>query len=108
MKETEINFAIDLDENHIPEKIIWAAPDGGVVGQETKSILLSVWDHKTKEALRIDLWTKEMPVDEMKRFIHQVFISLGDTYQKATDEEDVAEEIRKFAEYFADRSGIKM
>ena len=49
-----------------------------------------------------------MPVDEMKRFFHQVLLSLGDSYQKATDEEEIAEEIRKFAEYFADRSGIKM
>ncbi|MDR2121663.1 MAG: gliding motility protein GldC [Flavobacteriaceae bacterium] len=108
MKETEINFNIQLDENHIPEKIVWAAPDGGIVGADTKAVLLSVWDDETKEALRIDLWTKEMPVDDMKRFFHQVFISLGDSYQKATDEEDVADEIRRFAEYFADRSGIKM
>ncbi|PQL92989.1 gliding motility protein GldC [Apibacter sp. wkB309] len=108
MKETEINFNIQLDENHIPEKIVWAAPDGGVIGAESKAILLSVWDDKVKEALRIDLWTKEMPVDDMKRFFHQVLHSLGDSYQRATDEEEIAEEIRKFAEYFADRSGIKM
>lgn len=108
MKETEINFNITLDENHIPEKIVWAAPDGGIVGAESNAVLLSVWDDKTKEALRIDLWTKEMPVDEMKHFFHQVLLSLGNSYQKATDEEEVADEIRRFAEYFADRSGIKM
>jgi gliding motility-associated protein GldC len=108
MKETEINFNIQLDENHIPEKIVWAAPDGGVIGADTLAVLLSVWDDKTKEALRIDLWTKEMPIEDMKRFFHQVFVSLGDSYQRATDEEDVADEIRRFAEYFADRSGIKM
>lgn len=84
------------------------SPDGGVIGAESKAILLSVWDDKVKEALRIDLWTKEMPVDDMKRFFHQVLHSLGDSYQRATDEEEIAEEIRKFAEYFADRSGIKM
>jgi len=108
MKQTEINFNIELDENHIPEKIVWAAPDGGVIGAETQAVLLSVWDNKTQEALRIDLWTKEMPVDEMKRFFHQVFLSMGDSYQRATDEEEIADEIRKFAEYFADRCGIRM
>ena len=108
MKQTEINFNIELDENHIPEKIVWAAPDGGVVGAETQAVLLSVWDNKTQEALRIDLWTKEMPVEEMKRFFHQVFISMGDSYLRATDEEEIADEIRKFAEYFADRCGIRM
>ena len=108
MKQTEINFNIELDENHIPEKIVWAAPDGGVVGAETQAVLLSVWDNKTQEALRIDLWTKEMPVEEMKRFFHQVFISMGDSYLRATDEEEIADEIRKFADYFADRCGIRM
>lgn len=108
MKEAEINFNIELDENHIPEKIVWAAPDGGIVGAETKALLLSVWDEKEKEALRIDLWTKEMPVDEMKRFFHQTLAQMSETYLRATGEEDVAEELEKFAEYFADRSGIKM
>jgi hypothetical protein len=36
--------------------------------------MLSVWDSK-RERMRIDLWTKEMPVDEMKIFFSSDFSS---------------------------------
>ena len=49
------------------------------------------------DLLRIDLWTKDMPVDQMKMFLHQIFVSLGHTYQRATGEDDVAEKIQEFA-----------
>ena len=68
---SEIKFLVELDENKVPEKVSWTAQDGGVQLEETKAILLSVWDAKAQETLRIDLWTKEMPVDEMKLFFHQ-------------------------------------
>ena len=70
---SKIEFKIGLDENKVPEKINWRAEDGGVQGEETKAVLLSVWDPKKKDTLRIDLWTKDMPVDEMKQFFHQTF-----------------------------------
>ena len=70
--------------------------------------MISVWDDKKMEALRIDLWTKEMPVDQMKMFIHQILISLGNTYERATGEEDVAAWIEEMAEEFAQKSAIKM
>lgn len=108
MRKTQIIIEVELDENHIPEKLNWHAEDGGVEKEETKAAMISVWDSKAMEALRIDLWTKEMPVDEMKRFFHQIFLSLGDTYQRATGEEDVAEWIREQAEEFAIKSAIKM
>jgi hypothetical protein len=38
--------------------------------------MLSVWDSKEKESMRIDLWTKEMPVDEMKIFFSSDFSSV--------------------------------
>ena len=65
---SEISLKVGLDENKIPEIIHWTAEDGGVSNEETKAVMLSVWDSKSKESLRIDLWTKEMPVDEMKIF----------------------------------------
>ena len=108
MRKTQITIDVELDENHIPEKLMWNAQDGGIDKQETNATMISVWDDKTKEALRIDLWTKEMPVDDMKRFFHQILLSLGDTYQRATGEEDVAEWLRENAEEFAQKSAIKM
>ena len=70
--------------------------------------MISVWDDKTMEALRIDLWTKDMPLDQMKMFIHQILISLGSTYQRASGEEDVAAWMEEMAEEFAVKSAIKM
>lgn len=108
MRKTQITIDVELDENHVPEKITWNAQDGGIEKQETKATMISVWDDKTMEALRIDLWTKEMPVDHMKRFYHQIMVSLGDTYKRATGEEDVAQWMAEMAEEFAVKSAIKM
>ncbi len=107
MRKTNISIEIELDENHVPEKMTWNAPDGGVSHEETKALMLSVWDEKAKEALRIDLWTKDMTHDDMKRFFHQILISMSSSYHKATDEEDVAQKIAAFAEEFAYASKIK-
>ncbi|MFA5619963.1 MAG: gliding motility protein GldC [Weeksellaceae bacterium] len=106
MRKTKITIDVELDENHVPEKLHWTAEDGGVDNQETKAALMSVWDFKEKEALRLDLWTKDMPMDEMKHFIHQIFISLADTYLRATNEEDVSNYIIEFAENFSVKAGI--
>ena len=108
MRKTKITIDIELDENHVPEKMMWNAQDGGVENQETKAVMISVWDEKTSEALRIDLWTKEMPVDHMKRFYHQIIVSLGQTYLRATGEEDVSQWLEEVAEEFAVKSAIKM
>lgn len=107
MRHTQISINAELDENNIPEKIFWTAKDENIVNQETKTVMLSVWDENLKEVLRVDLWTKEMPLDHMKMFFHQIFISLGHTYQRASGEEDIADRIVKFAEEFAVLSGIK-
>lgn len=108
MRNTKITIEVELDENHIPETMYWNAEDGGIEKQETKATMISVWDDKTMEALRIDLWTKEMPVDHMKQFFHQIIVSLGDTYQRATGEEDVAKWLHEVANEFAVKSAIKM
>ena len=98
-----ITLNIELDENKIPEKITWSAPDGGVNEAETKAFLLSLWDAKTKETLKIDIWTKDMPVDEMKLFFHQIFVTMSETYLKATDDDKMAKTMRDFADYFSEK-----
>ncbi|WP_226065649.1 gliding motility protein GldC [Kaistella polysaccharea] len=108
MRKTQITIDIELDDNQVPEKMTWNAEDGGIEKQDTKATMISVWDDKKKEALRIDLWTKEMPVDQMKMFLHQILISLSSTYERATGEEDVAQWMEDMAEEFAQKSAIKM
>ncbi len=107
MKDTEINIQVSLDENNIPDKIIWNAPDGGIENAETEALMLSVWDKANQEALRIDLWGKEMPVQDMKIFLHQTLVSLSQTYRRATGEDDIANWMEDFAEDFAFKSKIK-
>lgn len=105
--QSEIKFLVELDENRVPEKLSWTAKDGGVELQESKAILLSIWDNKAKETLRIDLWTKDMPVDEMKQFFHQTLVAMADTFQRATDDEKMADTMRDFCDYFAEKLELK-
>ncbi len=101
--KSEIKIDIELDENRIPEQLKWTAKDGGVEDEETKALLLSVWDSKNKESLRIDLWTKDMPVDEMKIFFHQTLVAMSDTFQRATQDEKMSATMKDFCDYFAEK-----
>ena len=58
-KVSNINIQVEVDENHVPESLNWTAEDGGVKDEEAKAMLLSIWDSKQQETLRIDLWTKD-------------------------------------------------
>ena len=102
MKST-IHLDIELDENRVPERIHWSAPDGGVDQAETPAIMLSVWDERVEELLRIDLWTKDMRVDHMKKMYHQTLLALADGLERATSEAEAAEDLRLFARHFAER-----
>ena len=104
---SEIKLNIGLDENKIPETIHWTAEDGGVSNEETKAVMLSVWDSGKKESLRIDLWTKDMPVDEMKIFFHQTLSAMADTFQRATNDDKMSDTMRDFCEYFAEKLELK-
>lgn len=101
--QSEIKFTIELDENKVPDTIAWNATDAGISNEDAKALMLSVWDPKSKETLRIDLWTKEMLVDEMKIFYHQTLLSMADSFERATNDKEVAEGMRMFAEDFAKR-----
>ncbi len=107
MKTSTIQLNIALDENQIPDKMMWTAPDGGVQNEATKAFLLSVWDFKNKETLKIDLWTKDMPVDEMKQFFYQTLVSMAETYRKATNDEQMAATMLDFCDYFAEKLELK-
>lgn len=104
--KSEIKINVELDENRVPEKMFWTAKDGGVELEETKAVMLSVWDGNAKETLRIDLWTKEMPVDEMKQFFHQSLLAMADTFQRATTDEKMADTMRDFCDYFAEKMDL--
>lgn len=100
MKST-INIQVELDADKMPESIEWTAPDGGVDSlQKAKAILLGLWDGEEKSALRIDLWTKKMMVDEMNDFFYQTLFGMADTYLRATKNQELAGELKTFAKDF--------
>ena len=102
-----IKFLVELDENRVPEKLTWSAEDGGVELEEAKAMMLSIWDSKVQETLRIDLWTKDMPVDEMKLFFHQTLVAMSETFQRATQDEKMADTMKDFCDYFAEKMELK-
>jgi gliding motility-associated protein GldC len=104
---SEIKFLVELDENRVPEKLTWSAEDGGVEQEEAKAMMLSIWDSKVQETLRIDLWTKDMPVDEMKLFFHQTLVAMSETFQRATQDEKMADTMKDFCDYFAEKMELK-
>lgn len=107
MKTTEINLEIQLDENHVPEKIQWQATDAPIKEkQEVKAMFLSLWDANKKNTLKIDLWTKDMTMDDMKVFFHQTLLTMTDTLLKSTGEDKIVGDMRDFCDYFAEKMGI--
>ena len=73
----------------------------------SKALFLSVWDSEKKESLRIDLWTKEMPLDEMKIFFHQTLVAMSDTFNRATQDEKMTATMKDFCDYFAEKLNLK-
>ena len=97
------NIVIDVhtDENKIPDAITWNASDTTVdQAQKAKAMMLSFWDGAEKTALRIDLWTKDMMVDEMADFFYQTMMTMADTYGRATNHTEMVGEMKKFAQDF--------
>lgn len=107
LHESEITLRVGLDENRVPEKLSWSAQDGGIDNEEAKAMLLSVWDSSNQESLKIDLWTKDMPVDEMKIFFHQTLVSLSDTFMRATQDAKMTATMKEFCDYFAEKLELK-
>jgi gliding motility-associated protein GldC len=90
MNKSEINITVELDENRIPNKIFWDAtenPNEGI--NETKAISLGVWDQYHKGLLGINLWTKDMPVDEMNHFTVDLIGNLAQMIKDSTNDPKV-------------------
>jgi gliding motility-associated protein GldC len=100
--KSEIRIKVGLDENKVPEKLLWSAEDGNIENMDAKAVLLSVWDSANKDTYKINLWTKEMPVNEMKQFFHQTLVSMADTFHTATGDDKMTATMRDFCDYFAE------
>lgn len=108
MNKSTITIDVVTDENRVPDSISWSASDTSVDNaQKAKAMMISFWDGAEKAALRIDLWTKDMMVDEMADFFYQTMMTMADTYGRATKYADQVEEMKKFAHDFYDKFRAK-
>lgn len=106
VKTSEINVKVGLNENNLPIKMHWTALDGGVEKSPAKAMLLSLWDENEKNTMKIDLWTKDMSIEEMKQFFHQTLLTMADTFEKATGESNITEDLRDYCFHFAEKMKI--
>jgi gliding motility-associated protein GldC len=101
MAISSIIIDVTTDENKVPDNITWKATDTTIENaQKAKAMMLSFWDGADKTALRIDLWTKDMMVDEMADFFYQTMMTMADTYGRATNHKEMVDEMKKFAADF--------
>lgn len=105
MTSSEIKLKVTVDENHLPHKIEWEASGAGEKSA-CKSMMLALWDEKENNTMRIDLWTKDMSVDEMKKFFHQNIVTLTDTYLRATGDEATVNDLRTYMSGLGKRMGV--
>jgi gliding motility-associated protein GldC len=104
MNQSTIKIDVLLDPNKIPEQINWSATDSSAaMVQKAKAMCIAFWDGADKTAMRIDLWTKDMMMDEMADFYYQMFMSMADTFKRATQQQDMSDDIKKFAKEFFDK-----
>lgn len=103
---SDIHISVELNNEKMPVRIDWSATDNPAGQQTAKAMLLSLFDEKSKETLKIDIWTNEMQVMEMDRFFFQTLRALADTYYKATQNAEMATQFQQFAKYFGEKTGI--
>ena len=105
-KKSEIKIEVELNENNLPVDMKWTAQDGQIENKTASAFLLSIWDPVEKNTMKIDLWTKDMTIEEMKQFFHQTLLTLADTFEKSTGEHLISEDLRDYCFHFAEKMNI--
>ncbi|MEM9982949.1 MAG: gliding motility protein GldC [Bacteroidota bacterium] len=103
-RKEKITLDITLNEQNICEKIEWDATQKPVEGIENaKAMALALWENWDKGTAKIDLWTKDMEVHEMKRFCIETISGMADTIRKATGDEVMAMDMENLCERLHER-----
>jgi len=106
MSKSKLTFDLELDENNVPKNIVMNSTDKQAVNINLKSLMIAGWDAKTKETLRVDLWTKDMMVNEMFIMYHQTLVSMANTLEKSTGHDKLAGALKDYCEFFAEQTKI--
>jgi gliding motility-associated protein GldC len=105
-KQSKIEINVGLNSNNLPLEMHWSATDGGVDNQAARAVFLSLWNPEENNTMKIDLWTKDMSVEEMKQFFHQTLVTMADTFERATGENLISEDLRDYCLHFAEKMDI--
>lgn len=108
MKKSEIKFTITLDDKKIPEKIEWDASDIQKQTTAANAVMIALWDAKEKNTLRIDLWTKSMMKEDMKKFYHQSLLFMADNFERATGDVETSQAMQNFAQTLGEKMNLVM
>ena len=103
-KKNTLTFTVELDENNLPTNIEWNGEDSAK--EKIKALMISVYDGNEQVAKRVDLWTKDMYIEEMKLFYFQTLMTMADGFDRATGETEMAEEMRAFGKEFGKKGGV--
>jgi gliding motility-associated protein GldC len=104
MNQSTIKIDVLLDPNKIPEQINWSATDSSAdMVQKAKAMSVAFWDGADRTAMRIDLWTKDMMVDEMADFYYQMLVSMADSFKRATQQQELSTDMKNFAKTFLEK-----
>ena len=101
-----LKFEIELDENHLPLNIIMNSGENNVNEDRIKALMISAWSAYSKETLRIDLWTKDMPVNDMYIMFHQTMLGMAVSLEKSTGHNKLAGALRDYCHFFAEQTKI--
>lgn len=104
MHKSTITIDVLLDAHKVPEQINWSASDSSAdMAQKAKAMCIALWDGADKTAMRIDLWTKDMMVDEMADFYYQMMMGMADTFNRATHQQEMTDDFKNFAKSFFEK-----
>ena len=106
MSDSKLTFDLELDENKVPKKITMNSSDKQADNVNLKSLMIAGWDETSKETLRVDLWTKDMMVNEMFIMYHQTLMSMANTLEKSTGHDKLAGALKDYCEFFAEQTKI--
>src|SRR5690554_7945819 len=91
VKTSDITINVGTNENNVPVRMKWSAEDGNIDKEAASAMFLSLWDPKEKNTMKIDLWTKDLSIEEMKQFFHQTLVTMADTFERATGEKNITD-----------------
>ena len=101
----DIQIRVLRDARNDIGNIRWSATDAPTPDeQDARAMILALWDAEERNSLRIDLWTKEMSVEDMNDFFFQTLLTMADTYKNATNNDEIMSDIKHFAREFAEKA----